>query len=63
MPYEEVVDRGPAPEALANPYLAAEHFLRQQGLSRRSMPIASNAWPTLPAAGQQPVVTGRTLAT
>lgn len=33
IPYEQVVDRGPSPEALANPYLAAEHFLRQQGLS------------------------------
>lgn len=33
IPYDEVVDRGPSPEALANPYLAAEHFLRQQGLS------------------------------
>ncbi|MFO2462577.1 DUF4350 domain-containing protein [Pseudomonas sp. 15FMM2] len=33
IPYEEVVDRGPSPEAQANPYLAAEHFLRKQGLS------------------------------
>ncbi|WLI05530.1 DUF4350 domain-containing protein [Pseudomonas sp. FP597] len=33
IPYDVVVDRGPAPQALANPYLAAEHFLRQQGLS------------------------------
>lgn len=33
IPYDEVVDRGPSPEALANPYLAAEHFLRQQGLT------------------------------
>ncbi|CRM14202.1 hypothetical protein [Pseudomonas sp. 37 R 15] len=33
IPYEEVVDRGPSPEAVANPYLAAEHFLRQQGLT------------------------------
>lgn len=33
IPYDVVVDRGPAPEALANPYLAAEHFLRQQGLA------------------------------
>jgi hypothetical protein len=33
IPYEEVVDRGPSPEAMANPYLAAEHFLRQQGLA------------------------------
>lgn len=32
IPYEEVVDRGPSPEVLANAYLAAEHFLRQQGL-------------------------------
>ena len=32
IPYEEVVDRGPSPEARANPYLAAEHFLRQHGL-------------------------------
>lgn len=32
-PYDEVVDRGPSPEAQANPYLAAEHFLRQQGLA------------------------------
>nr|WP_314531014.1 DUF4350 domain-containing protein [uncultured Pseudomonas sp.] len=33
IPYDEVVDRGPSPEALANPYLAAEHFLRQQGVT------------------------------
>ncbi|AQT96230.1 MULTISPECIES: DUF4350 domain-containing protein [Pseudomonas] len=33
IPYDEVVDRGPSPEALANPYLAAEHFLREQGLT------------------------------
>ena len=33
IPYEEVIDRGPSPDALANPYLAAEHFLRQQGLA------------------------------
>lgn len=33
IPYQEVIDRGPSPDALANPYLAAEHFLRQQGLA------------------------------
>ena len=33
IPYDEVVDRGPSPDARANPYLAAEHFLRQQGLA------------------------------
>lgn len=33
IPYDVTVDRGPSPEALANPYLAAEHFLRQQGIA------------------------------
>lgn len=32
-PYQEIVDHGPSPEARANPYLAAEQFLRQQGLA------------------------------
>ena len=32
-PYQEEVDHGPSPEAAANPYLAAEDFLRTQGLS------------------------------
>ncbi|MFJ5298867.1 DUF4350 domain-containing protein [Pseudomonas sp. NPDC088368] len=31
--YEEVVDQGPSPEVRANPYLAAETFLRQRGLT------------------------------
>ena len=31
-PYQELVDHGPSPEALANPYLAAEMFLRERGL-------------------------------
>lgn len=30
--YSENVDRGPAPEVKANPYLAAESYLRQRGL-------------------------------
>jgi hypothetical protein len=33
VPYDEVIDHGPSPEARANPYLAAEHFLRQHGLN------------------------------
>ncbi|WLH83675.1 DUF4350 domain-containing protein [Pseudomonas sp. FP2338] len=33
IPYDEIVDRGPSPQAIANPYLAAEYFLRQQGLA------------------------------
>ncbi|VVQ16571.1 hypothetical protein PS938_04299 [Pseudomonas fluorescens] len=32
-PYQTEVDHGPSPEANANPYLAAELFLRKQGLS------------------------------
>lgn len=32
-PYQAEIDHGPTPEALANPYLAAEHFLRKQGLT------------------------------
>ncbi len=31
-PYQDTVEHGPAPEAMGNPYLAAEHFLRRQGL-------------------------------
>lgn len=32
-PYQEVIEHGPSPEARANPYLAAELFLRERGLS------------------------------
>ncbi|UZE10728.1 DUF4350 domain-containing protein [Pseudomonas sp. B21-053] len=32
-PYQEIVDHGPSPEARANPYLAAEQFLRKQGVA------------------------------
>ena len=31
-PYDKVLEHGPAPEVDANPYLAAEAFLRQRGL-------------------------------
>jgi hypothetical protein len=33
IPYADEIDHGPSPEAQANPYLAAEHFLQQRGLS------------------------------
>jgi hypothetical protein len=50
-PYTETLEHGPAPEARANPYLAAEHFLRQQGLQvQRSADL--RLLPTLPSAGQ-----------
>ncbi|BCX70220.1 DUF4350 domain-containing protein [Pseudomonas izuensis] len=32
-PYPVEIDHGPSPQAQANPYLAAEHFLRKQGLN------------------------------
>ncbi|GGK26033.1 protein of unknown function [Pseudomonas koreensis] len=32
-PYQEVIDHGPSPPAQANPYLAAEMFLRERGLT------------------------------
>lgn len=32
-PYQEIVDHGASPEARANPYLAAEQFLRKQGIA------------------------------
>jgi len=31
--YQEVVDQGPSPEVRANPYLAAETFLRERGIA------------------------------
>ena len=50
-PYQEVVKHGPAPEARANPYLAAEHFLRSQGRKvQRADSLQGLA--QLPAAGQ-----------
>jgi hypothetical protein len=50
-PYTETLEHGPAPEAQANPYLAAEHFLRQQGLQvQRSADLRLLA--SLPSAGQ-----------
>ena len=56
-PYQELVKHGPAPEARANPYLAAEHFLRQQGRKvQRADSLQSLAH--LPAAGQMLLVLG-----
>ena len=56
-PYQEVVKHGPAPEALGNPYLAAEHFLRSQG---RTVQRADNlqSLAQLPAAGQMLLILG-----
>jgi hypothetical protein len=49
--YEEVVTHGPSPEARANPYLAAEYFLRERGIAvTRADNLAGLA--TLPSRGQ-----------
>ncbi|MFV9682389.1 DUF4350 domain-containing protein [Pseudomonas sp. NY15367] len=34
-PYEDVIEHGPAPEVASSPYMAAEHFLRKQGIAAR----------------------------
>ncbi len=47
--YQEVVDLGPSPEVRANPYLAAETFLRQQGISVKVIQTLN----TLPDTHQQ----------
>lgn len=47
--YQEVVDQGPAPEVRANPYLAAETFLRQRGIAVK----VTQALNTLPDTRQQ----------
>ncbi|WP_068830615.1 DUF4350 domain-containing protein [Pseudomonas sp. BMS12] len=50
-PYEEVINHGPAPEARANDYLAAELFLRQQKL-QVNRAAGLEVLKTLPSAGQ-----------
>ncbi|CRM96487.1 hypothetical protein [Pseudomonas sp. 22 E 5] len=56
-PYDEVVDRGPAPQVLANPYLAAEHFLRKQGLTVEHA-NSLDRLATLPAKGNSLLLLG-----
>jgi len=57
VPYQETLEHGPTPEARANPYLAAEHFLRKQGIAvQRADSLA--ILPTLPSAGQTLLLLG-----
>jgi hypothetical protein len=56
-PYQEEVKRGPAPQVTANPYLAAEHFLRQRGLQVRRAD-GLEILPDLPSAGQTLLLLG-----
>lgn len=56
-PYQETLEQGPTPQARANPYLAAEHFLRRQGLQvRRAHGL--ELLPSLPSAGQTLLLLG-----
>jgi hypothetical protein len=48
--YQETVDQGPSPEARANPYLAAQTFLRKQGIDVETAQTLT----TLPELGKQP---------
>ena len=56
-PYQETLEHGPAPEARANPYLAAEHFLRKQGLQVQRADVLE-VMKDLPSAGQTLLLLG-----
>jgi hypothetical protein len=56
-PYQETLEHGPAPEARANPYLAAEHFLRKQGLQVQRAD-GLEVMKDLPSAGQTLLLLG-----
>jgi hypothetical protein len=56
-PYQETLEHGSAPEARANPYLAAEHFLRKQGLQVRRAD-GLEVMKDLPSAGQTLLLLG-----
>ncbi len=47
--YQEVVDQGPSPEVRANPYLAAQTYLRQRGIPLKMIESLT----TLPGGGEQ----------
>lgn len=56
-PYQETLEHGPDPEARANPYLAAEHFLRKQGLQVQRAD-GLEVMKDLPSAGQTLLLLG-----
>lgn len=56
-PYQETLKHGPNPEARANPYLAAEHFLRKQGLQVQRAD-GLEVIKDLPSAGQTLLLLG-----
>ena len=56
-PYDKLVNHGPSPEARANPYLAAELFLRQQKLEVQRAD-GLDELKTLPSAGRTLLLLG-----
>ncbi|RJG14252.1 DUF4350 domain-containing protein [Pseudomonas cavernicola] len=56
-PYQTTIKHGPAPEVAANPYLAAEHFLRSRGLSVQRTD-GLEVLPSLPSQGQTLLLLG-----
>ncbi len=56
-PYDEVIDHGPSPQARSNPWLAAEAFLRQRGLSVQQAD-GVEVLQQLPAKGQSLLLLG-----
>ena len=56
-PYQETLEHGPDPQARANPYLAAEHFLRKQGLQVQRAD-GLEVLKDLPSAGQTLLLLG-----
>jgi hypothetical protein len=56
-PYQQTLNHGAAPEARANPYLAAEHFLRKQGLQVKRAD-GLDILKDLPSAGQTLLLLG-----
>ncbi|MGH8433324.1 MAG: DUF4350 domain-containing protein [Pseudomonas sp.] len=56
-PYQTTIKHGPAPEVAANPYLAAEHFLRNRGLSVQRAD-GLEVLPSLPNQGQTLLLLG-----
>ncbi|MND80230.1 hypothetical protein D3C80_719980 [compost metagenome] len=57
-PQRRTVDLGPAPEAKANPYLAAEHFLRQRQIAVERADSLAQILADTPAAGHSLLLLG-----
>ncbi|KAF1053381.1 MAG: hypothetical protein GAK43_01438 [Stenotrophomonas maltophilia] len=57
-PYTETVQHGPSPEAKANPYLAAEHYLRERGVTVHGTRNLVDVLDHLPSKGNTLILLG-----